>query len=334
MILILLFIFQTYKEVTMKMEDLNSNCPYGYRSTNYYSKQGQAPDLKLAQRARQTITVILAKFKGFHAHTANEFQIQPENRGLFDTWGQECIQIHETVPESLGAIYPVRSSRTAHENMLQLQDSTNQLGQKLLALLQKHTCPRRCLSERATLVMHMLQQDSTELFATLPYKITLADHQMLTLFQDLQERCDLAENIQNLNGLLTRRPEIIDSLLAIQREICKKINSFLKEFPEFEHDTLAFSEFGLWNRHNQQIPSTRLLKIILHNWGMFFLEVADTPFSEMVKHAARRALEENIYKQTIFIVQGAPNERAVHSVITKVCPARTAIGEILCHYCR
>lgn len=152
-------------------------------------------------------------------------------------------------------------------------------------------------------------------------------------YQDLQERVDSVEEVKRFNEFIVLRQDILSSILGIQARLCEMIELFLNENPEFKGGRIAFSEVALWDDGTDEMtPSSRFLKILVHNWGMYFLERPNSSFDVMLRHAVCRALEDEIYKQDIFIFRRFEDKIRLHGVVSKVCPARLAVGKMILHY--
>jgi hypothetical protein len=136
-----------------------------------------------------------------------------------------------------------------------------------------------------------------------------------------------------MNALIRTRQDLVRGILGIQVELCREILAFLSKNPELQDGTLAFSEIALWNEATGDMtPSTRLLKLILHNWSMYFLEKPRAPLNELLRNAAKKALDEGIYNQSIFVFRTDGGEVKLYGVTPKVCPARLAVGQMILHY--
>jgi len=330
----------------MNTGDLNETCPFGHRSTNYLSKQGMAPNLKDAQMANKLISSTLEAFVKFLDQQAKTHS--PAPTGIYEEWGGKCVQISETVPRSLMAVVPIRLARSAEVAIDELRASEFQSIQTILRLHDEVLADERSHMKAAQRVMSLLKRSCFSVFCNDPVLDILAFEQgsqedsllipdalwhAAVAYQDLQERVDSVEEVRRLNSLVKLRPEILEGILGIQVRLCEMLELFLQENPDFKGGRIAFSEVALWNEElGEMIPSTRLLKILIHNWGRYFLERPNSSLNAMLRHAVCRALEDEIYRQDIFIFRRGEDGMRLFGVASKVCPARTAVGKMMLHY--
>lgn len=330
----------------MNIKDLNDNCAFGHRSTNYLSKRGEAPNIRDTHLANKTINSILGSFVQFLDRLSAERTAIPIE--AYDEWGQKSSRLNEMSPVSFANIFPMRLNRSAE---IMVDDIRASKSNPLLAIMKLHD---EVFKEEGThmkaarRVMALLKDNCDRVFCDDPLfeilssqtysqedGIPVSDEvwRLSVLYQDLQERCDSVDKIRSFNALINSRPEIVPDLLGMQMHLCDAINLFLVENPEFAGSSIAFHEIALWDTDvNKVIPSTRFLKIILHNWGIYFLEKPHSSIDVMLRHAIYRALEDELYHQNIFIFRRVDGVMRLYGTAFKVCPAKLAVGKMMLHF--
>lgn len=104
--------------------------------------------------------------------------------------------------------------------------------------------------------------------------------------------------------------------------------------PEMIKYTRAFSEVVLFPIDGARyfFPSSRFLKITLHNWGAYFLEATNSSNKDILAYAADSAAKDNIYLQNIFMFREEDGETRLHGIKPVVCPASEAVGQMVSHF--
>ena len=157
---------------------------------------------------------------------------------------------------------------------------------------------------------------------------------ILVLYQSLQERFESNDEICRINESIEKRPELIPTILRVQQEICYVLNKYIDEDRTRLRDIIAFGEIALYDDKKEVcIPSSRFLKIIIHNWGRYFSELnPNDSVRDVVKHALTRALEDELYFQRICIFRNNNDVIKLYGIVPKVCPARTVVGRLVSQY--
>jgi hypothetical protein len=263
-------------------------------------------------------------------------------------WGEKSSQISKTTPQSIVNIVPVRLTRSAEIAIDEIRASKFKAMRTIMQLhdeVFKEECSHIKASRR---VMAFLKDNYARIFGDdmLAEILTLEEYvsedglfipddlwHTAVSYQDLQERVDSVEDVKRFNEFIAARQDILSNILGIQVRLCETIELFLNENPDFKGGRIAFSEVALWNeRTGEMTPSSRFLKILIHNWGIYFLERPNSSCDVMLRHAVCRALEDEIYKQDIFIFRRFEDKIRLHGVVLKVCPARLAVGKMILHY--
>lgn len=330
----------------MKIEDLNETCPFGDRSTNYLSKQGRAPHLRDAQIANKLISSTLGLFVKFLDQNPKAYSTISIER--YDEWGEKSSRISKTAPQSIENVVPIRLARSAEIAIDEIR-SSNFKAIRIIIQLHDEVFKEECSHMKASRrVMAFLKDNYIRIFGDdlLAEIITIEECSLgegllipddlwhaAVSYQDLQERVDSVEEVKRFNEFIASRKDILSNILGIQVRLCEMIELFLNENPNFKGGRIAFSEVALWDeRTGEMTPSSRFLKILIHNWGMYFLERPNSSCDVMLRHAVCRALEDEIYKQDIFIFRRFEDKIRLHGVVSKVCPARLAVGKMILHY--
>lgn len=330
----------------MEIQDLNQTCPFGHRSTNYFSKEGQAPDLKEAQVANRIINSVLGAFVRFLDTLPKERS--PASVELYEEWGRKSVRVSETVPSSLASVFPVRLTRSAEVVIGEIRAANSPVMQTIMRLHDEILKEEESHMKTARRVMSLIKDNYIRIFCDDPFVEILTLQQpsaqegvaisdelwhLAVSYQDLQERCDSIEEVRSINALVHSRPEMLAELLGIQLKLFRAIELFLETNPQYRGANISFSEVALWDEATgEMIPSTRFLKIILHNWGVYFLEKPNASLDVMLRHGIYRALEDEIYQQNIFIFRRPQDVMRLYGVVSKVCPARLAVGKMVMHY--
>lgn len=332
------------KETVVKQGSLNATCPFGHRSTNYFSREGRAPDLNEANQANRAINAVLKQFVE-HLQTSSA-SWAPVQSDVYDAWGEKSVLVSENVPRYLSKVIPIRPARCSEVILAEIEGFNSPAMNIVIQLHDMAFADKGSHMQAARKVMGHLKENYLGIFRNgLHVKSTVLDpvadglpisdemKQVLIAYQDLQERCDTVDEVRRMNALIRVRQDLVRGILGIQVELCREILAFLSKNPELQDSTLAFSEIALWNEATGEMtPSTRLLKLILHNWGKYFLEKPRAPLNELLRNAAKKALDEGIYNQSIFVFRTHEEEVRLYGVAPKVCPARLAVGEMVLHY--
>jgi hypothetical protein len=127
--------------------------------------------------------------------------------------------------------------------------------------------------------------------------------------------------------------DVLEAVLGIQLELCKQISDHINKVPGAAELKVAFAEVALVNNETGEVtPSPRLLKIIAHNWGRYFIETPDGSASEILSQAIPKAIEDEIYMQYIFVFRTQEGKMRLHGIVPKLCPARSLVGRMIAHY--
>lgn len=345
----------------MDQFNLNNTCPFDRKSTKHYSTAGNAPDLREARIANKTINTIVGEFVGNLEKTDKQFsEIDIQE---YDIFAKEGVALHNHVPGSLSEIFPIPENRNSEYILQQLEGNQDRFAKILLKLHYESFLKTKSHLLASREVMQILRNNFESIFlGTLEASLLrlenfkLADdnsksnmHEsdsenfqgiiitpetkdFFVQYQNMQERFESPQEVQRANKILSDRPEIIRSILGIQKKICEFLKLEVEKNPQLKESSIAFGEIALFDNTTDLIPSSRFLKIILHNWGKYFGEDPTMSVSAILKLAINSALKEEIYFQNIAIFKTENNHLILKGITPKVCPARTLIGRMINHY--
>ena len=323
----------------MDINDLNKQCPFGHRSTNYLSKLGEAPNLQDAHSANTLIKRILHEFVSFLEQTDTTWS--PASPEIYDRWGAKSVVISSTVPRRLSDIFPISFTRSFEDVLDRIASFDIRVMRIIMQSHSEFYGQTGSHAESARQVMTLLK-DRLEVFREsissknpIEEGIPISDEmwQCAVAYQDLQEKASSRSEIGAVNQFILSRPDFIPSMLGIQLQLCDMAKLFFQRNPHLQSGSIAFSEVLLWNNETgETTPSTRLLKLLIHNWGRYFLEKPTLSLGPLMRHAVLRALENEIYHQNIFIFRRSGSQVHLYGVTPKVCPARQVVGQMVLHY--
>lgn len=328
---------------------LNASCPFGEHTTRFYSNLGEAPNIIESREANLQIMKVLNKL-------AEEIKKRnpdwvPVSVSEYEKMATVSHRLVEHSPASLGEIFPVSEDRTVEfifKNKIQSHDTV--LASALCTGFLDEENNQGTKKSTAQYILGLLQKRFTDFVASDGKELDLAntvikheavkqgegiiiseeDFEMLKEFQNLQERFEDTENIQQLNAL-PQIQEIIEILLGIQLSICDTLEELRREDPKwFNDNSIAFLEIATVDENNEIVPSSRLLKLILHNVGEYLIktDLNVSPEAALVT-ALQEALKHSVFHQKISIFTKTDNGIRFDGVADKICPARTALSQII-----
>jgi len=351
--------------ISEKKENLNGGCPFGFLSTKHYSAEAHAPSIKEAKIANTIIRKILDEFVESLKAYGSQWQRVPIES--FDVIARNSSTIHSNTPASIKAIYPISKTRSAEHILSQLQTSDEPLVHSILKMhyiVHQNMCSHRksalrileelrsSLENQPSLCDHhkfvetlVLDIQAFEAESLIEKQGKNADESLgtivsetlqdeLTAYQNIQEKFESSEQINAVNEFLERRLDLIEDILGIQQALCLCVQDLVKKNPEMLKYTRAFSEIVLFPVDGafNFFPSSRFLKVILHNWGGYFLEAKNKSNAEILRHSIHRALQDGVYLQNIFIFRKNDDNIRLHGIKPIICPAREAVGKMVSHY--
>lgn len=328
---------------------LNQMCPFSNRSTRFFSSIGKAPELGESREANFAIMRVLNKLADEVKQRNQNWSPVPINE--YNKIAEVSHRISEHSPSALSDVFPVPEHRTVEyvfQNKIEPVNTT--LGNALsLAYLDINN---RQSTRKATAkyVLGLLQKKFTDFVKSGGKDLDLSkspidgthteqgsgviiskeDFELLLNFQDLQERFETDENVRKLNDF----PSIIqiaEIILGIQLSIVETLKVIRKENPGwFNDNSLAFEEIAILDENNNIVPSSRLLKLVIHNIGEYVIKSEPNSFPETVLfNALQGALKNNVFHQKILIFDEMKDGIRFDGVIDKVCPARNALSQII-----
>ena len=274
---------------------------------------------------------------------------------------------HPYVPSDVTEVVPMHESRGADSILMELKEYEDPLIKGILHLHEvavgQHQTDlvasretMRTLAKNFDSVFQSYEQTHNDIFSdladsldtnnpnNLQESVTNVDdspgvvisddiHHALVVYQSLQERLESKDQIERVNTFFENRPDVIEAILGIQRDLCLKIDEFIKANPDMEDSTVAFSEIAFIDENDKSVsPNPRFLKIITHNWGSYFVDKPEGTVEQLLSMAITRALEDQIYRQYIFVFRSDEEKLKLHGITPKVCPARVSIGHMIKHY--
>jgi hypothetical protein len=351
--------------MNFESKNLNQTCPFGDRSTKHSSIAGEAPNIRESNIANKEISRILSNFVQDLQRTSRDWK--PVSIDEYNQFSKLANVEHPHVPSDIAEVVPVPESRGADSILHELSEYDNSLVKGLLHLHEvainqfqsdlvasrevmriisknfdnifsstEHTV-ESVFDELANNMKNdspnRLQETLIDVDSSLGFPVSVEIRDSLVLYQSLQERFESNEQIESVNDFFNHRPDVVEAILGIQNDLCQKINLFIEKNPGMENSTVAFSEVAFVSENDNSVsPSPRFLKIITHNWGSYFIDKPDAPVEQLLSTAITRALEDEIYRQYIFVFRSGNESLKLHGIAPKVCPARTSIGHMIKHY--
>jgi hypothetical protein len=145
----------------------------------------------------------------------------------------------------------------------------------------------------------------------------------------MAEKFESARNIKRLNEH-KRIIEILELVMSVQFFLCGILDKMRKNDPEwFAHNEAAFGEIALIHG-DEIVPSSRFLKLILHNVGEYILnEDEDLSALQILQNAFQKAIDAKIFNQKICIFQRTKDGMAFQAVKDKLCPASNFLANLV-----
>ena len=349
----------------MKMENLNNSCPFGERSTKNFSAEEKTPNIHEANLANKVINQSLGNFVDYLESSPKKFTPLPIS--TYNIWARDDANVQDHYPKDLTEILPIARDRNAETIIKSLYEINDPFVESLLRLHDAYFKKDASHVRASREVMHLLQKNFSFIFKSpVQLRSSLVDSlsqniiedksavmpgsrhdpdvdvgvpvdsdlkNALIKYQSLQERFENENEIVLANDLFAQRPDVIETILGIQSEICKRIEERKLVMPEMNNYSIAFSEIANFNYQDEKVyPSPRFLKILVHNWGKYFSAVPNETVNKIIYTAVTSALADEIYRQNIFIFRNINGNLTLDGVTPKVCPARTLVGRMVNHY--
>lgn len=330
-------------------KSLNESCPFGKHTTRFYSNLGKAPDLIESKEANLQIMRVLDKLAAEIKKRNPNWLPVPISE--YNKIAEVSHKIAEHSPGSLKEVFPVSEERTVDYIFeKEVKPSNTTLGTSLNVAFLNKVNQQETKKLTAKYVMSLLQKkfsdfvksDGKELDLNQPVVnqkavkqgegilISEKDFELLKNFQDLQERFESIENVKKLNSF-TNITQIAEIILGIQISICKTLEELRKENQQwFEDNSIAFEEIAILDENNKIVPSSRLLKLIIHNIGEYLIQSNGSTSPETALfNALQEGLTNTVFHEKISIFQKTDKGIRFDGVVDKVCPARSALSQII-----
>ncbi|OYU47325.1 MAG: hypothetical protein CFE31_17575 [Rhizobiales bacterium PAR1] len=159
-----------------------------------------------------------------------------------------------------------------------------------------------------------------------PVTISAADREALIAFLLIQERMKDRAEVRKLNAFLVERPDIFSAILGVQLRLCRVVEEMFSEDGSLRGSSVAFSEIAILDPTDNTIfPSSRFLKIIVHNLGRFMPEVALSNPLTTLAAAAQKGAMAGVFRQRVAIFQPEGENYRLDGFVEKACPAQRAV---------
>jgi len=330
-------------------KSLNTSCPFGNRSTRHFSNLGKAPDLIESKEANLQIMRVLNRLAEEVKKRNPDWAPIPISE--YDKIAKVSNRISKHSPSSLKDVFPVRENRTVdYVFETKIKPHNTILSNALSSAFFDETNKQDTKKSTARYVLGLLQKRFTDFVKSGGKELDLSkppisneaikqgegivisdeDFELLKSFQDEEERFESVENVRKFNTFpsITKISEII---LGIQLSICRTLEELRQEDSGwFEDNSIAFEEIAILDENNKIVPSSRLLKLIIHNIGEYVIKsTSNIPPETTLFNALQEALKNDVFHQKISIFQKTENGIRFDGVVDKKCPARSALSKII-----
>lgn len=326
----------------------DTECPFQYRSTKHLAVNGLQIDLTEAAKSNRARAALLGKFAEYVVSRPGS--LAGVARFNFDEIAQRSHAINPHAPACRSSILPISDDRSIDECWCDVA----QTGSKLAGLLAKRHAEKfaesgkhpvaaqavmRELSQRGNtrITQHLKQRAAFE-FQDVQFcsegaiPIGSEDAEALRAYALIQERGQTAQEIEQLNALLFNRPEVIAAVLHLQAVLCERLKEFMTLDPSYPEGGMAFSEIALpddsWSN---PIPSSRFLKVMIHNVGPWMLEFRNAPPKELLACAIRATKISRAFSQIIPVFRTENGAVSLMGFEKKTCPAVHALIRTAAH---
>jgi len=250
------------------------------------------------------------------------FQKIPLER--YNDWAKVSHDLLDHSPASLYEVFPISKDRHIDVILNSIKYSNSEIGTFLQQSFENSKGRRK--KDRARKAMAELQANMDRFAGKI---LSEDDFQVLSKFQDMVERFESPRNIARLNNHPKIR-EILELVMSVQYFLCEVLEEKRKNEPDwFKENEAVFGEIALFDGA-QIVPSSRFLKLILHNVGEYIVrEDKDKTSLEILKGAFKKAVDAKIFHQKICIFRKTNKGIVFESVKDKVCPASGFLANLV-----
>jgi hypothetical protein len=318
---------------------LNKSCSFGNRSTRFIAGQGLPIDINESKEANLQIMRVLNNLAD--EIKKRDILWQPVSLDTYDNIAEVSNRISGHSPATLAEVLPISRLRTVDFIFnSKIKSSRSQIAKNFTEKYSELLPTAHTKKDAAKLTLGYFQKNLQVLAGDTYAKIvnedkttvniTDEDHALMLDFQDMQERFESEEDVEALNNL-PQLKKMLEIILGIQMSIVKVLDAVRQSDPEwFVSNSVAFEEFAILDEQGSMVPSSRLLKLIVHNMGHLFTGFEDeVPPETILFNAFSKALRTDVFHQKICVFKKVGDKFILDSIVDKVCPARKALVQIM-----
>lgn len=342
---------QSHTEHGSPIVDLDTECPFGHASTKHLLNEGSKVDfLDNAEASNKQRARILGNFASFLQGSEKPFR-----RGVSPSFQEIALRsviLNHRAPKNLAEIIPLHDDRT-HQHVWNNLLADGTAVSKFLSY--EHTEAMKDTGHHSLAAKSVLRRLNDELFEEFKYctnqgldhyvlppndrgghqlscclALTGVDARVLKHYQLFQERWLDRRSLQRLNAILEDSANLVQLVLDVQMHICTELLNFLQEYPQFTTSRVTFGEIALWDPDEERfVPSSRLLKAIVHNVGPWLLDSDRSRPKEALLSSISAARDFGAFDQFVSHLSYQSDQWRWHGTMRKICPARISLSRII-----
>lgn len=337
-------------EPNITQKDLNKCCPFHDRSTRHYLNQGEEIDLLESEWANRKIKEAIDTLYA-HMAASGEVGARPIPISEYNIICQKSNQSQAHSPASFSEVYPLARDRSAESKLEKIISFSEHPFTTFL--IQHYTDYRAngCSAKKAAFktlgdfkksiilgVSSTSPKIANENVTETPQseQPLLIDENLkstIILFENVQGSVESDSEIESINNSKNIIP-VAELLLGLQIAICEAIRRIKAKDPVwFKANSIAFSEIATTNINGDIVPSSRFLKILIHNLSEYFIKEDDKASPDKIlQNSITFAVRDGIFNQKVIVFKKTgENEFIIADIIDKVCPARQGLLNLITH---
>jgi len=242
----------------------------------------------------------------------------------YDNWCKISHSLLPHSPSSLSDIFPVSLNRNVEFIFDKVKQSNSEIGLFLKEYYENAKGENK--KEKAKNTMAELQTQMDRFSGKV---LSNEDFETLSQFQDLVEKFEDENNIKRLNEH-KKITEIMELVMSIQKFLCEVLDEMRNKDPEwFKENEAAFGEIALFYQ-NKIVPSSRFLKLVLHNVGEYILnQYEDLSPLVILRNAFQEAVDRKVFNQKICIFRKTKDGMLFEAIKDKICPASNFLANLV-----
>lgn len=289
----------------------------GHLAQKHESLAGHPIEERLSAEINRAVRGVLSEFLVEIRANLDVFVMESVDLQEYDDWAHASHSLLEHSPSSLREIFSVSEARNVDYIWSHVKESQTEIGNFLTNAYD--SAEGETKKEKAKNAMSAFQINADRFVGK---NLSDVDFESLRMFQDMVERFESVENIREINNH-PKIKEVLELVMSIQKFLCEILDRKRVNDPEWFSDNEAvFGELALFDG-DKVVPSSRFLKLILHNIGEFVLmEDESLPAIDILRNAFQRAINHHVFQQKICIFSTTSDGGMVFEAVKdKVCPA-------------